>query len=102
MYVVCVTVHVKPEHIAAFAAATETNARSTREEKGNFRFDVLQSLADPAHFLLYEVYESEAAFQEHQKTAHYLSWRDVVSDWMAEPRSSVKCAAVFPREPQEW
>ena len=102
MFIVCVTVHVKPEFVGYFAEATRTNAENTRREKGNRRFDVLQSNADPAHFVLYEVYVSEAAFQEHQRTSHYAEWKEKVAEWMAEPRSAVKCSPVFPTEPSAW
>jgi quinol monooxygenase YgiN len=56
MYVVAVTIFVKPENIAPFIEATLDNARNTRREPGNLRFDVLQSADDPARFMLYEVY----------------------------------------------
>lgn len=56
MYVVCVTVHVAPEHVESFIQATLENARESRKEPGNVRFDVLQAEADPAQFFLYEVY----------------------------------------------
>ena len=42
MYIVCVTVHVKPEHVQDFVQATLENARQSRlTEPGNARFDVL-------------------------------------------------------------
>ena len=47
MYVVAVTVHVKAEHQEAFIQATLDNARHTRQEAGNVRFDVLQAEDDP-------------------------------------------------------
>jgi hypothetical protein len=32
----------------------------------------------------------------HKETAHYLAWRDAVASQMAEPRSAVKYANVYP------
>jgi len=52
MYVVCVHVHVKPDHREAFLAASLENARCTVLESGNLRFDVLQQAADPNRFVL--------------------------------------------------
>ena len=46
--------------------------------------------------MLVEVYRSDEAPAEHKKTAHYQKWRDTVADMMAEPRSSMKYANVFP------
>ena len=102
MYVVCVHVHVKPEHREAFVAATLENAKGTVGEPGNLRFDVLQTADDPNRFLLYEVYRDEAGMEAHKQTAHYATWRDAVADWMAEPRKGVKHAALFPTDPALW
>jgi autoinducer 2-degrading protein len=101
MYVVCVRVRVKPERGEEFAAAILENARGTRQEPGNVRFDVLREEADPTRFFLYEVYRSPEDFAAHQKTPHYLAWRERVADWMAEPRVGVKHTSLFPADP-DW
>ena len=46
MYVVAVTVHVKPPFVSQFIDAALDNARHTRREPGNVRFDVLQAEDD--------------------------------------------------------
>ncbi len=43
MYILCVTIHVKPTHIQEFLAATREHARLARQEPGNARYDLLQS-----------------------------------------------------------
>ena len=96
MYVVCVTVFVKPDRVDEFIPAMLENARSTRKEPGNARFDVLRSTDDRARFFLYEVYGSVEDFQAHQQTPHYLKWRQAVTDWMAKPREAVKWESLFP------
>lgn len=98
MYVVCVTIHVKPEHCEEFIAATLENARQTRREPGNVRFDVLRGIKDDTQFFLYEMYRDEAAFAAHQQTEHYFRWRDTVADWMAQPRQGVRYASLFTAE----
>ena len=90
MYVVSVTTFVKPQHIQAFIDATLDNARNTRWEPGNLRFDVLQAEDDPARFLLYEAYQVKDDFAKHQQTEHYLRWKQTVADYMAQPRQGVK------------
>ncbi len=95
MYVVAVTVHVKEPFVPQFIEATLANARSTRQEPKNVRFDVLQAADDPSRFLLYEGYESQEGFTEHQQTEHYLRWRETVADWMAQPRQGVKHQSIF-------
>ena len=101
MYVVCVTVHVAPEYLQPFIPATLDNARDTRREPGNVRFDVLQAESDPAQFFLYEVYRTKEDFARHQQTSHYLRWKETVAPWMAKPRQGVRHVSLFP-EDEGW
>jgi quinol monooxygenase YgiN len=96
MLVVQVHVHVKPEHVEAFKAATVANARASIREPGIARFDVVQQTDDPTRFVLVEVYRTPAATTAHKETAHYATWRDAVAPMMASPRTSVKFTSVFP------
>ena len=96
LLVVQVQVHVKPDCVEAFKEATLENARNSVQEPGVARFDVIQQQDDPARFLLIEVYKTPEAPAQHKETAHYAQWRDTVVDMMAEPRSSMKYANVFP------
>ena len=96
MLVVFVHVHVKPDCVEAFRAASEANAGQSVKEAGIARFDVLQQQDDPARFVLVEVYRTADAPARHKETAHYQQWREAVSDMMAEPRHSVKYANCFP------
>ncbi len=97
-----VHVVVKPEFVEAFAEATLENHRNSVQEPGNLRFDVLRSAADPTRFLLYEVYESQAAADAHKLTAHYLRWRETVAEMMAEPRVGVPYTVLAPLDPADW
>ena len=96
MLVVHVHVHVKPEHVEAFRQATLDNARHSVQEPGIARFDVVQQADDPNRFVLVEAYRTAEAVAAHKATAHYARWRDAVADLMAEPRTAVKYANVFP------
>ncbi|MGC9522751.1 MAG: putative quinol monooxygenase [Anaerolineae bacterium] len=98
MFIVHVFVHVKPEDVEAFKAATVENARNSVQEPGIARFDVVQQRDDPTRFVLVEVYRTPEDPAKHKETAHYQAWRDTVADMMAEPRSSIKYANVFPDE----
>jgi autoinducer 2-degrading protein len=99
MHVTLVYVHVMTEHIDAFIAATRANHEASVRETGNRRFDILQSADDPARFVLYEAYVSRDDAQAHKQTAHYLTWRDTVADWMASPRTGIQYQGLFPIEP---
>ena len=96
MFIVHVNVRVLPESIEAFKTASAENAGHSLEESGVARFDVVQSVEDPAEFVLVEVYKSEADAARHKETAHYEKWRDAVQSMMAEPRRSKKFQNVFP------
>jgi len=96
MLTVHVHVHVKPEDIEAFKAATRINARLSLLEPGVLGFDVLQHTENPAKFVLVEIYRDPAAAAAHKETTHYPAWRDAVAPMMAEPRSSVKYQRVAP------
>ena len=87
---------VRPEFIEAFKAATVENARQSVQEPGVVRFDVAQQLDDPSRFIFTEVYRTPDGQAAHRETAHYQKWRDSVAPMMAEPRTSVKLAPVFP------
>ena len=101
MLIVHVHVHVKPESVVDFRQATLENARSSVQEPGIARFDVVQQQDDTTRFVLIEVYRTVEAAAAHKETGHYAKWRDAVAPLMAEPRSSVKYNAVFP-DPQDW
>lgn len=96
MYVVCVHIEVLADSVLPFITATLENARNTRQEPGNLRFDVLRRKDDPSKFTLYEVYHDEAGFKAHQETAHYLTWREAVAPMMAAPRVAEKHDSLFP------
>jgi quinol monooxygenase YgiN len=96
MYLVCVTIKVKPEHADEFVKASLDNASNTRREPGCRRFDVLRAEDDPNRFFFYEAYRTKDDFLAHQQTAHYLRWRDTVNPWMAEPRVGVKHRSLDP------
>ena len=96
MYVVCVTSWVKPEFADRYMEACLENARNTRNEPGNLRFDVLRCKDPDNQFFFYEVYLTEDDFKAHQQTAHYFKWRDTATPWMEKPRVGVRHESLFP------
>ena len=53
------------------AAILRELAPKIRAEPGNVSFTVHRAKDDPNDILLYEIYESEAAFNAHRETAHF-------------------------------
>lgn len=96
MLIVQVHVHVKPEFLDAFIAATQENARNSVKEPGIARFDIIQQIDDLTRFVLIEVYRDDEAPARHKETSHYLTWRDTVLDMMAEPRVGIRHRNLFP------
>ena len=98
MLVVHVHVHVLPEQVEAFIAATRKNAAASLKEPGIARFDVVQQADDRTRFVFVEAYKTAEAPAQHKETAHYAAWRDAVAPMMQSPRTSVKYVSVSPDE----
>jgi autoinducer 2-degrading protein len=98
MHIVHVYIHVKPQHLEAFRAATIENARNSIKEPGIARFDFIQQKDDPSRFVLVEVYRSEQDNARHRETAHYAKWRDTVADMLVAPRTRDIYTNIYPDE----
>jgi quinol monooxygenase YgiN len=98
MFIVHVQVQVKAEFVEAFREATIENAQNSVQEAGIARFDVIQQMDDPTHFVLVEVYLTPEDPARHKETAHYKKWAETVAPMMAQPRSSLKYTNIFPGE----
>ena len=101
MLIVHVHVKVKPESVQEFKQATIENARSSIQEPGIARFDVVQQQDDETRFVLIEIYRTTEATAAHRETAHYAKWRDTVEPMMAEPRQKATYNSIFP-DPRSW
>ncbi len=98
MFIMHVFCQVKPAQVEAFQAATVENARSSVQEPGIARFDVLQQIDDPTRFVLVEVYRDTDGPARHKETAHYKKWAEVAGPLLAEPRTRVQYGNVFPAD----
>lgn len=96
MFAAVVSIHVKPEFVEAFIEATLDNAQNSIQEPGVARFDFAQSQDDRTQFILYEIYRAPDAQLAHRETAHYLRWRDAVTDMMVTPRTATKYDLIHP------
>jgi len=101
MLIVLVSVHVVPEMVEQFKAATIENARQSLREPGVARFDVVQQVDDPTRFVLVEAYRTAEGAAAHKETAHYQVWRDTVAPMMAEARTSTRYTNIHP-ELESW
>ena len=89
MYVIIAPIQIKSGHKEEFIEALIYDAKgSVNDEPECLQFNVIQDANDSNRIWLYEVYTSEAAFQQHMQTPHYTKWRDTVKDWMDEAPQS--------------
>lgn len=84
MFAVVVTFQIKPGKMSAFLPLMLENARiSQSEEVGCRQFDVCKDLAEPDEVLLYELYDTQAAFEAHLASAHFKQFDAAVSAMIA-------------------
>ena len=79
MYVLVVTIDVKPDQKDSLLATLDDARGSVRNEPGCVRFDVIQDEHTENRMYLYEVYADRAAFDAHEASPHtrrYLAARD--------------------------
>lgn len=56
----------------------------TREENGCIEYNLHQDNDDPAVFLFYETWESEACLEKHMNTNHFKSYVNAVASMIEE------------------
>ena len=67
----------------------------TRAEAGCINYDLHQSQTDPALFVFYENWASEAHLDAHSKSAHIQSFRKVALEILAGPVEITKWQVVI-------
>lgn len=101
-HIAVVDVKVKENQEDAFLESSIKNARLSKREAMNQRFDVLQARDDPSQFALVEIYRNANGPLDHKETVHYAEWRDTVADMMASPRSATQWDTIFPSKASDF
>lgn len=96
MHISIIDIKVKPDYIDAFIEASLKNHYGSIAEEGNVRFDILQHPEEKGRFTFYEIFKDEEATKAHKQTEHYLTWREDVADFMAEPRQGKTWDVIAP------
>ena len=87
MFVVCVEFEIAAEKRDAFLAQMIRNAEVSRAtEAGCRQFDVCADPARPERVVLYEIYDDEAAFQLHCRSAHFQAFDDATAGMIGAKR----------------
>ncbi len=83
-FVVMVDFRLKSGAMAEFRPMVDANAHaSVRDEPGCRRFDVVEPAGEPDRVLLYEIYDDEASFDRHCRTAHFAAFDSVSAPLVA-------------------
>ena len=96
--VILVEFLVKPDFVRRFSRLISANAKASVErEPGCRRFDVLLGPDDPCRFVLYEIYDDAAAFDQHLQTRHFKAFA-AATEGQIEQRSVRRLGFVWPKE----
>jgi len=77
-YVVTVDFGIAPENFEHFKQIMDENAKaSVADEPGCREFNVFEDPKTPNHLLLFEVYNDDAAFQQHVNSPHFKHFKEV-------------------------
>ena len=101
MFVLVVSLKVKPERREDFLKAAQEDSRgSSNDEPNCLRFDVVEDNAVPNHFYFYEVYVDEAAFEAHRNSPHFPRWREAASVCLrtGDGQRNVFARTVYPED----
>ena len=97
MFGIFATIKVNLDQRDQFLATIrETALRSVDSEPGCLRFDVFQDLADQNRYILYEVYTTEKAFQDHLATPHAKRAMEKSRDWAQAGFEVTRAMSVYP------
>jgi len=99
VHILFVTIKIKSEHHDEFNKQMLMNAKGENEyEPACLRFDVVQDGQDANTLHLYEVYKDEAAFKDHQKSAHYKRFGEVAGEWRDGPATLHVGPNIYPAD----
>jgi quinol monooxygenase YgiN len=93
---------VVPESLdEVIEALTDQATTSVNREPGCLRFDVAQSLDDPAEVWLYEVYEDPAAFETHRLAPHSVATKEKLKNRLGTT-DVISGPNVWPPDAWDW
>jgi quinol monooxygenase YgiN len=88
-------IRAKPGHESRVRQVLQGLVFPTRAEAGCINYDLHQSQTDPALFVFYENWTSEAHLDAHSKSPHIQSFRKVAGEILAGPVEITKWRVVI-------
>jgi quinol monooxygenase YgiN len=98
-YFVVTYVEAAPKDAGKVAALLKKQADTSRKDTGNVRFEVLQRIGQPNHFMLLEIWTDGDARNAHAQAAHTIAFRKALQPHLYSPydeRPQVGLLAVDP------
>lgn len=92
-----VVLKVDPARVEEFLDAMGENAAASRREPGCRGFEIHAGLGAPDEFVLWELYDDEAALQAHHASPHFARWKQRSAGGMVVEKRSWRCERVAPR-----
>jgi quinol monooxygenase YgiN len=88
-------IRAKPGQESRVRQVLQGLVSATRAEAGRINYDLHQSQTDPALFVFYENWTSEAHLDAHSKSPHIQSFRKVAGEILAGPVEITKWQVVI-------
>ncbi|MGX7418698.1 putative quinol monooxygenase [Carnobacterium gallinarum] len=73
---------IKPEERENFLKDIQTTIRASREEVGNQRYELMQSIEDSTKFTMLEIWTDQDAIAKHQISPHYQEFNKKAANWV--------------------
>jgi (4S)-4-hydroxy-5-phosphonooxypentane-2,3-dione isomerase len=103
MQILMVRIRIKADHLKDFIGEMIGDGKgSVLHEPGCRRFDIIQDEDEPTKLGLCEVYNDEAAVEDHMSRAHFKKWLEKTAGWTAEETGVSKCRCLFPAGDGHW
>lgn len=74
----------KPDKIEFMKGALQKLLPTVREERGCIQYDLHQDNENPAHFLIFENWQSRDLWQDHMNAPHVLAHMEATDDAVAD------------------
>lgn len=95
MFLVLVSLMVRPEFLETFLVATLEMAQESLKENGTRRFEVIRREEDPTQFVVYITFNSRADHAFHRTTPHVKQWLAVITPMLAAPLQENSYSQLF-------
>ena len=103
MEILMVRFEVKKDKIRKFIEEMKLDAEgSVKNEPGCRRFDIIQDTEVENKIALCEIYNDQAAIDDHLTREHFQKWETTTKNWLEKDPEVYQCKPVFPQKDAKW